>query len=136
MAFLGYLFNPMTVKTPEGEPYLKRYYLLRTRWMEIYIHHLFRSDPDTDMHDHPWWFISLILWGGYIEHMPHGSFKRRAPALLYRPIGSPHRLELSRPAWTFVIVGPVRRTWGFVTSKGWVSHTEHRMQHAEEAKST
>ncbi|MCX5660819.1 MAG: hypothetical protein NTW19_14020 [Planctomycetota bacterium] len=133
MAFMSYLFKPMTVLTPQGDKYLKRYYLLRTRWFEVYIHHIFRSDPDADLHDHPWWFVSCILWGGYIEHTQEGKFKRRAPQILYRPEGSPHRLELAKPAWTFVLTGPVRRTWGFVTARGWEPHTEHTMNPASDA---
>src|SRR5690349_9648268 len=122
MAFMSYLFKPMTVLTPDGDRYLKRYYLLRTRWLELYVHHLFRTDPDADMHDHPWWYISLIFWGGYIEQTPAGRFKRSAPRLLIRPAPSPHRLELARPAWTLVMTGPVRRTWGFITPQGWQPH--------------
>lgn len=135
MAFMGYLFKPMTVLTPEGDPYLKRYFLVRSRWFQIYVHHIFRSDPDADMHDHPWWFVSVILWRGYREHTPAGVFRRWPLQVLYHPLGSPHRLELAKPAWTLVITGPVRRVWGFVTPRGWESQADHQLNPAQAGKS-
>lgn len=126
MGLMSYIRNPMVVKTPEGLPYLKRWFILRTKWVQVYVHNICRSDPDSDMHDHPWSFISVILWGGYLEHTPEGSFQRSAPQILYRPAGSPHRLELNRGAWTFIVVGRERREWGFVTPRGWEHHKLHR----------
>ncbi|MFP5276951.1 MAG: DNA methyltransferase [Acidobacteriota bacterium] len=47
-------------------PYLTRYTLFSTPWIHLCIHVFHRSDAD-ELHDHPWPFASLILWGGYIE---------------------------------------------------------------------
>lgn len=44
-------------------PYLSRWCLAATRWGNLYLHKFHRSDYD-DMHDHPWWFLSLVLWRG------------------------------------------------------------------------
>ena len=121
------LFQPLVVKTDDGNVYLRRYHLLRTRWIQIYVHNLCSSDLDTDLHDHPWSFVSIILAGGYTEYTPEGVFQRRARQILFLPVGSPHRLELSRPAWTLVITGKVQREWGFVTPSGWQSWQEHAL---------
>jgi hypothetical protein len=117
--------------------YLRRYYLYRgKRRPHIYFHHIIRSDYDRAMHDHPWPFTSLILWGGYLEHqeayeragaLGWYSWKtRRRPGNIVRHKATDlHRLELTRPAWTLVFTGEREREWGFRTpDKGWVPWKE------------
>jgi hypothetical protein len=123
--------NPMIVKTPDGQEYLRRYFILETKWLRIYLHRIGSSDADPCMHDHPWWFLSIILRGGYTEHTPHGVFNRRPGQFIYHPVGWLHRVELSKPAWTILIGGPVKRVWGFMTPSGWQSFEDrHRSQEA------
>ena len=50
--------------------YLFRWTLLRTRWFAIYIHHFVGDDWSLDYHDHPKRFVSIGLWGRYIEETP------------------------------------------------------------------
>lgn len=47
-------------------PYLIRYTLLDLKAFQICLHVFLRSDHD-EHHDHPWNFISIILWRGYFE---------------------------------------------------------------------
>lgn len=56
-------------KTIDGQEvvYLRRFFLFKSRWGNIYLHHILRSDDDPDPHDHPWDFTSLILRGGYVD---------------------------------------------------------------------
>lgn len=75
----------------EGDPYLKRCYLLRRSWFlpvdddkdteegldlkwwqhfipGIYLHYFYRGDMDEALHNHPWeTSASLILTNGYVE---------------------------------------------------------------------
>lgn len=51
------------------KPYLTRYTLIDTKHFQLCLHVFHRSDAD-DHHDHPWNFISLILWRGYFEETP------------------------------------------------------------------
>lgn len=44
-----------------GSPYLTRWTLRETTLGSLYLHHFHRSDADEN-HDHPWPFVSLILW--------------------------------------------------------------------------
>lgn len=50
--------------------YMMRYWLFWkkkiTRW-QLRLHHILRSDDDRALHDHPWWYIAIILSGGYWE---------------------------------------------------------------------
>lgn len=57
------------VKTVNGEQvlYLRRFFLVRSKLLNVYLHKIARSDDDPDPHDHPWSFVSLILKNGYMD---------------------------------------------------------------------
>lgn len=46
--------------------YLIRWTLFTCKWFSIKIHKALQSDRGP-LHDHPWNYISIILWGGYYE---------------------------------------------------------------------
>lgn len=102
--------------------YLHRWYIIpRNRFFNIYLHKFGRSDDDRAIHDHPWYSVSLLLKGEFIEH----SFKgiRHIPWLwpVFRTAKFAHRLEIIKgPVWTIFITGPRVRDWGFYCPKGWV----------------
>jgi len=50
--------------------YMERYWIILPRNKKIpsiRLHHLLSSDSDRALHDHPWWYFSIILSGGYWE---------------------------------------------------------------------
>lgn len=117
-------------------PYLERFYII-PRWMtlglfRVVIHRFWRSDSTHDgLHDHPWPFLSVVLRGGYWEHVlvnrkrveknfeiPRVFVKRRAPGhiILAMPRHM-HRVELfteNADTWTLVFMGPRVKAWGFL----------------------
>lgn len=130
-------------------PYLKRWWIVpRNPIFNIYLHQILRSDDDRALHDHPWWNCSLILSGEYEEvtltpEMLRGwmaakklypnrieskttyyaqqiGYVRKAGSIVFRRPDCPHRLVVTKPAWTLFITGPRIREWGFHTSTGWV----------------
>lgn len=46
--------------------YLIRYYVLQSKWCNVFIHQFLRSDKD-DLHDHPWDFATYLVRGSYKE---------------------------------------------------------------------
>jgi hypothetical protein len=114
-------------------PYLTRYTLIQSRLGAAYIHVFHRSDRD-DHHDHPWNFLSVILWRGYFEetevisdHNWKGDpyylrIKKRVwpGTILFRRATWKHRVVLvdEQPAVTLVIRGPYLREWGFILRVG------------------
>jgi hypothetical protein len=51
--------------------YMGRWWLIRERRgmpLAARIHNIKRSDAGRDLHNHPWWYCTLILAGGYWEH--------------------------------------------------------------------
>lgn len=117
-------------------PLLFRYELLRTRWMNLYLHHFLRSDNDRHFHDHPWWFASVVLAGNYIEHTPSkGDVYRGLFSVRYRPALWKHWVEIGgESCWTLIAVGRRQRTWGFYTEAGWVPYTNYDCRKGYEAK--
>lgn len=129
----------------EVRPYLERWHLARksripglSKLLEnVYLHRVLRSDDDRALHDHPWWNVSIVLWGGYYEWMPviqqgyaEGWDRRTrrvwrgAGSIVFRRADAAHRLELPRypvkQTWTLFITGVKCRDWGFYCPKGWV----------------
>jgi len=112
-------------------PYLLRWFLIpRNPWFNIYLHKFMRDDDDRALHDHPWWFVSIMVRGGYIEFRDEGFKVRSAPSIAFRRATDRHRVrlfkdgEVNRPCWTIVITGAKKRTWGFWCPKGFVPWTE------------
>lgn len=105
--------------------YLYRWTLLKRRNWSVYLHHFVGDDWSLDLHDHPKRFISIGLWGWYIEETPYqgssewaalGPVRRRfqAPWIRSFPASYIHRLVVpSRNCWTLVIVLRATRPWGF-----------------------
>jgi hypothetical protein len=136
-------------------PYLFRWYL--TPWSEydrrnpplwsqftkrllpnIYLHQFLRSDDDRALHDHPWFNLSFILFGSYVEETIHaGGIKGRARRVAgdwkVRTPWASHRVELlpgfdgpqEQPCWTLFVTSPRVREWGFhCPDAGWVVWTK------------
>lgn len=105
-------------------PYLTRYYPLGwpSRWLghtglfpNVYVQHFHASD-DRVPHNHPRWFLSLILRGGYIEvRRAGGAHIFRPGQWNYIPVSRYHYVRLLKlDCWTICLVGPTWwRKWGF-----------------------
>lgn len=131
------------------QPYMLRWWKIPRNWaFNIYYHIVKRSDDDRALHDHPWINFSIVLEGGYTEHMilPGGVHSRiwyGPGAVRFRWHGKvAHRLELAQmprnhirtdeesfghkelPVKTIFITGPVLRRWGFHHEKSWVDAYE------------
>lgn len=103
-------------------PYLNRWHITpRGDGPATYLHQFLRDDDDRALHDHPWESVGIILHGGYVEKMPHGTDALREPGdMIYRRADHRHRVVLHRdeagqpiPAWTVFFVGYRVRQWGF-----------------------
>lgn len=108
-----------------ADPYLLRWYLIpRNPVLNVYLHKFCRSDDPTP-HDHPWWFVSLIVRGKYDEVTEHGTRRRGAGSIAFRPATWRHTVQLIRqglpsagqtwevPCWTLIVTGRRARSWGF-----------------------
>lgn len=111
---------PDKVIGPEANPYMLRWFVFkgRDKWPRVYIHKFMRSDDDRALHDHPWWFVSIVLRGGYYEITESGRKWRGAGSIAFRRATATHRVQLCGCGYckhpvTLFIAGPVKRMWGF-----------------------
>ena len=65
-------------------PFLWRWNLMYRKGFTVKLHRFLRSDPARDLHDHPWDFVSIILWGGYYEETESGEGATRRDRLRQR----------------------------------------------------
>ncbi len=131
------------VRRPDGGValYLRRYYLIKTPIFEAMIHQFFLSDEPI-LHDHPWDSCSIILGGGYSEHVldrqgRETSYFRHPGYVGVRSRRQCHRVRLQPNSegkvWTIFITGPRRRQWGFMTPTGWIAAPEYFRQQGVES---
>ena len=132
--------NPMDTRIPPVAAipaYMLRWWWLpRNAFFNVYLHKVLRGDDDRALHDHPWWSFSIVLSGGYTEHMivAGGTNSREwfgPGSVRFRRSGKiAHRLELpvvngeEQAAVTIFITGPVLRRWGFCAPEKWVDAYE------------
>ena len=123
-AFYGRFFAKREIRSPDGAVYL-------TRWKigPFFVHKMHAPDYARALHDHPWDFASLVLFGGYREEIADsgavgGAREQWNPpgTLLFRGATHTHRVaELpAGTCWTLVLHGPRKRRWGFHSERGWV----------------
>lgn len=94
-------------------PYVIRW-RLETPWGSVRVHHWLGPDDDRAHHDHPWWFVTVVLRGGYTDHTPTGPEHLRAGMVRYRPALHRHTVVPDPGgAWTLLVTGPKVRPWGF-----------------------
>jgi hypothetical protein len=94
-------------------PYAIRW-RLETPIGSVRVHHWLASDDKRAFHDHPWWFITLVLYGGYTDKSPTGEDHLRFGSIRYRPANHQHTVfPDAKGAWTLLITGKKTRSWGF-----------------------
>lgn len=104
------------------KPILTRYYVLRSEYFGVKIHHIKQSDPE--FHTHPWWGVSFHLRPYQEERLitledEKGSLppvivrRWRWPVNIVSP-WTPHRVVTKQPMWTLFIHGPrVNENWQY-----------------------
>lgn len=94
-------------------PYVIRW-KVETALGSVRLHHWLSPDDDRARHDHPWWFVTLVLRGGYTDVSPGGDEHLRAGSVRYRPALHRHTVVPDKGgAWTVIVTGPKSRSWGF-----------------------
>jgi|SRR5215471_7228091 len=137
--------------------YMNRYWIKRpnhylggvsnenTTGIGIRLHEILASDTDRHLHDHPWWNISIILRGSYIEEIPANQdqnpvydaryyslpaftkfVRRKEGDIIFRRAKDRHRLHVCEGSvLSLFIFGPWEQVWGFHTERGKVNWREY-----------
>ncbi len=111
--------------------------------LAIRIHEIIDSDRHRHPHNHPWWFVSIILRGSYFEERFNADGSLRGGrwhgpgSIIFRRANSFHSLTLEDgwgfsdpiPVTTLFITGTKSQGWGFATEDGFVPHMTYKAQH-------
>lgn len=103
-------------REPLGKPECP--YAYRTMFIffgySIRIHQWIRSDDKRFMHDHPWWFITFVLKGSYVDISPNGEDQLNQFSFRYRKANYQHYVDVPKSgAVTILLTGKRERRWGF-----------------------
>jgi hypothetical protein len=105
---------------PDGteSPYLQRFAIYRGKRVGLYLHNFVDRDQDTEMHDHPWHALSLILCGSYIERRLRSGLEvteRRVSLFNWLRPDRFHMISEAQPGtWSLMIRFRRVKGWGFI----------------------
>lgn len=141
------LYCRLTLRRADGRVYLNRWGISHDRIGGVLLHRMDAPDPGIDLHDHPWTFVSIVLWGGYTEHRadirnaPEFAtlaeefptctrgfpVERRPFSIKVMRLDECHTITdlHRRRCWTLVIKGPRRRKWGFYLPSGYMGEAQY-----------
>lgn len=106
-------------------PYLSRLHIVQTPFGAIMLHWINSPDPQSDEHDHPVTFISLLLRGSYDE-LRNGR-RRTVRWLNFIRASDQHRITATHGrVLTLALASRNLRPWGFHTTNGWVAWREYK----------
>jgi hypothetical protein len=108
--------EPSQVLGHQDDPYLRRWFLEKSRRGSVYVHEMLRSDQDEELHDHPGDNLSIMLEGEMRERTPTGTRILLPGDMVERLATDRHRIEIDAPIVTLFIMGERRREWGFWTN--------------------
>jgi hypothetical protein len=109
-----------------------RFHILRLPGgYRVFLHKLDSPVFHPKCHDHPWWFVTLILSSGYEEYTPEGTeggegkIRRRLPfSLLFRPAHFVHNVKTNGVSWSLILTGPKSREWKFDFCNRFLDHDQ------------
>lgn len=106
------------------------------RWMldfglfSIRLHRWTGSDDPRAMHDHPAWFFTLVLWGGYDDVNDCGIDKLRFLSVRFRRADYRHTVQnRARHTWTLLVFGKQSRRWAFFPKGKRVTRDKYFAEH-------
>jgi hypothetical protein len=120
------------IKSKEGVIHFRRWAIIQTERFSIYLHGIYKEDQDQHLHDHPWNFINIVLYGSYLEKVKYKKEPNvRNPGNLVKRNGKDfHKIEklLSPKIYTLMITGPRYRDWGYDVNGTWVDQESYRFK--------
>lgn len=104
---------------PEGAEYA-HVYGIQFKNFSIRLHHWWGSDDNRAFHNHPYWFWTFVLKGGYrdVSHNPNNVGSKHdilsIGSLRFREADHWHTVQdVKKNTWTFLITGKPFQRWGF-----------------------
>lgn len=125
------------IKSKTGILHFIRWNIFSSKYFNIYLHKITQADLDKHLHNHPWNFISWLIYGSYTEKLL-GEFdeiiiqKRKLFSIIYRNKKQFHKiLKLNSPiVYTIVFTGkknePNDFDWGYEVNGHFINRVKYR----------
>ncbi len=110
------------------EGYLERFTVLNISKLHIRIHHILSGDKTPFMHTHPFHYVSIILSGGYTEHLEGKVIHHKRGGIIIRKNTTLHRIHSVLPGTKtlFFTWKTPQHKWTFGKAQykieGWVNY--------------
>ncbi|TXI88520.1 MAG: hypothetical protein E6Q36_05370 [Chryseobacterium sp.] len=117
------------IKSKDGVLHFRRWQLLKTPWFVINVHGIYHKDEDQHLHNHPWNFLSIVLWGSYVEQLQGSVFNLRTFLdTAYRKAETYHKIYTlcSKSVYTLNFMSAKTKEWGYNVDGKFVGHQEYR----------
>lgn len=117
------------IKSKSGVLHFRRWQLFKTPWFVVNIHGIYHKDDDLHLHSHPWNFLSIVLWGSYVEELQGGKMNLRTFLnTAYRKAEAFHKIRLlcTKSVYTLNFMSTKTREWGYDVEGKFVGHQEYR----------
>lgn len=111
--------------------YLHRWTVCKIGSLHIRIHHILSSDGTPFLHNHPFWYVSVIVRGGYTEQVLVGDeikmIEHCAPAVILRKPSTYHRIISVQGACKTLFVTWLSEGWNLVRHKAVVAPQSYKV---------
>lgn len=116
------------IKSKTGVVHFRRWELLKTPWFSIWLHGIYKEDQDEHLHNHPWDFISVVLWGSYLEALKTKVNTQFPGRINVRNGVGYHKILklLTKTVYTLFFVTKPKREWGYCVDDKFVDNVTYR----------
>lgn len=140
------------IRSKDGVLHFKRWRILETPWLNIYVHGIYKEDEEAHMHDHPWNYLSIVLRGYFSEKIlnydvitAYGKVSRDGKprewksrrleekvvgpsSFIYRKAETFHKITKlhSNSVYTLFFTGKRKREWGYDFNGHWLDNVTYR----------
>lgn len=117
------------IRSRKGVLHFQRWCIISIKNLfSINLHIIYKADEDNHLHNHPWNFISMVLWGRYVERLEDRLVNRFPLQISYRRKNVFHKIHmlLSRKVVTLNIMFSKQKEWGYKVDGGYVNSVEYR----------
>ena len=117
------------IRSKEGVLHFRRWSIFSCKYFNIYLHAIHKHDEDLHLHNHPWNFLVICLYGFYVEELETGLKYVGPASIRCRNHKKFHMIKklLSKVVYTLVITGkkqPVE--WGYSFNGQTIDHITYR----------
>ena len=120
------------IKSKEGVTHFKRYLLFPFgKYGNLYLHIIYQPDKDEHLHNHPWNYVQIPIYGKYIEKLEGDEYHLVKPLQMNKRNGLKifHKIEklLSKKVITLFFVGKrYNDNWGYNVDGEFVDNRTYR----------